>query len=59
MSLASGKSIRWVAEQLGHANPELRMRLYAHALPSEVGDLSFADFDARLTPSLETTTPAL
>jgi len=46
MALAAGKSIRWVAEQLGHANPELTMRVYAHVLPSEEGDLTFADFGA-------------
>ena len=46
MALAAGKSIRWVAEQLGHANPELTMRVYAHALPSEESDLAFADFGA-------------
>jgi hypothetical protein len=46
MALAAGKSIRWVAEQLGHANPELTMRVYAHAMPTEEGDLTFADFRA-------------
>ncbi len=31
-ALASGKSVRWVAEQLGHANPELTLRTDAHVL---------------------------
>ena len=44
LALEAGKSIRWVADQLGHANPELTLRVYAHALPSESGDLDFADF---------------
>ena len=44
LALAAGKSIRWVAEQLGHANPELTLRVYAHVLPSEGGDLTFKDF---------------
>jgi hypothetical protein len=38
------KSVRWVAEQLGHANPELTLRTYAHVLPDREEDLSFADF---------------
>jgi hypothetical protein len=41
---ASGKSVRWVASQLGHANPELTLRVYAHALREEETDLSFLDF---------------
>ena len=44
LALASGKSIRWVAEQLGHSNPELTLRVYAHAMPEEEVDLSFLDF---------------
>ncbi len=42
--LAAGKSLRWVAEQLGHANPELTLRTYAHVMPDREEDLSFADF---------------
>jgi integrase len=41
-TLAAGKSVRWVAE-LGHANPELTLRTYAHVLPDRE-DLAFADF---------------
>ena len=44
LALASGKSVRWVATQLGHANPELTLRIYAHALREEESDLSFLDF---------------
>ena len=43
-ALAAGKSLRWVAGQLGHSNPELTLRQYAHMLPQEETDLSFADF---------------
>jgi hypothetical protein len=32
------------ASQLGHANPELTLRVYAHALREEETDLSFLDF---------------
>ena len=44
LALESGRSIRFVAEQLGHANPALTLRVYAHAMPAEPGDLAFADF---------------
>ncbi len=44
LALASGKSIRWVASQLGHANPELTLRVYTHAMPEEESDLGFLDF---------------
>ena len=44
LALASGKNIRWVAEQLGHANPEMTLRVYAHAMREEESDLSFLDF---------------
>jgi integrase len=33
LALEAGRSIRFVAEQLGHAKPELTLRQYAHALP--------------------------
>ncbi len=44
LALAAGKSVRWVASQLGHARPELTLRVYAHALREEEVDLSFLDF---------------
>jgi len=44
LALAAGKSVRWVAHQLGHASPELTLRVYAHAMRSEETDLSFLDF---------------
>jgi hypothetical protein len=43
-ALQSGKNIRWVADQLGHADPSLTLRVYAHAMPDDEIDLSFADF---------------
>ena len=36
--------MRWVADVLGHADPALTLRVYAHAMPAEHGDLAFADF---------------
>ncbi|MCZ7618902.1 MAG: tyrosine-type recombinase/integrase [Myxococcota bacterium] len=44
LALAAGRSIRWVAEQLGHANPELTLRVYAHVIPVDDQDLAFVDF---------------
>jgi integrase len=44
LALAAGKNIKWVAGQLGHSNPELTLRVYAHALREEDTDLSFLDF---------------
>jgi hypothetical protein len=38
---------------LGHANPELTLRTYAHVMPEEESDVSFADFGGskRLYPA--------
>ena len=53
LALASGKSVRWVADQLGHSTPMLTLRIYAHAMREEEADLGFADFgrDTRQTVS--------
>jgi integrase len=39
MALGAGKSVRWVADQLGHADPALTLRVYAHAMSEEEADL--------------------
>ncbi len=39
-----GRNIRWVADQLGHSDPALTLRVYAHAMRNEETDLSFAEF---------------
>ncbi len=57
MALASGKSIRWVADQLGHANPAFTLKTYAHTLPSEEHDLGFADFALAGVPERPYTDP--
>ena len=44
LAIEEGRSIRWVAEQLGHADPAMTLRAYAHVLPREEEDRSFADF---------------
>ena len=52
-ALGAGKSIKWVADQLGHADPALTLRVYAHAMKEEERDLSFAEFGGskRLYPA--------
>jgi integrase len=44
LALQAGKSVPWVADQLGHSDPALTLRVYAHAMREEEQDLSFADF---------------
>ncbi len=46
LALEAGRSIRWVADQLGHANPELTLRQYVHSIRGTEQDLSFAEFGA-------------
>jgi len=41
-ALRAGKSVRWVAQQLGHQDPAFTLRVYAHAMREEEKDLSFA-----------------
>jgi integrase len=48
IAIASGRSLRFVAEQLGHSDPAFTLKTYAHLLPSESEDMSFADFSATL-----------
>jgi integrase len=43
-ALHAGRNIRWVADQLGHSDPALTLRVYAHAMRNEETDLSFAEF---------------
>ncbi len=43
-ALHAGRNIRWVADQLGHADPAFTLRVYAHAMRDEETDLSFAEF---------------
>ena len=45
LALAAGKSVPWVADQLGHADPALTLRVYAHVIPNEEPDLSFLSFE--------------
>ena len=48
-AIDAGRSIRWVSEQLGHADPAMTLRAYAHVLPRRDEDVSFADFGAPRT----------
>jgi integrase len=58
-ALRAGKSIRWVAQQLGHADPALTLRTYSHVLREEETDLRFADFGVADGPARPLTAPAL
>jgi integrase len=42
-ALQAGKSVRWVADQLGHADASTTLNHYAHAMPEDAADLSFLD----------------
>ncbi len=46
LALAAGHSVKWVADQLGHADPALTLRVYAHLIPNQSPDLRFLDFGA-------------
>ncbi len=39
-----------MADLLGHRNPEFTLRTYAHLMPQEETDLSFADFGGPARP---------
>ena len=43
LALEAGRSVKWVAEQLGHADPMITLRTYAHVMPTEESDLGFLD----------------
>jgi len=44
LALSAGTNVPWVSAQLGHANPEITLRTYAHVVPDEPTDLEFLDF---------------
>ncbi len=44
-ALQAGKSVKWVAQVLGHADATMTLRVYAHAMPEDETDLSFAELD--------------
>ena len=56
LALRAGKSIRWIAEQLGHSDPAITLRIYAHVLPDEGEDLGFLDFGTGRSTSGSMTT---
>ena len=49
LALEAGRSVRWVAEQLGHSDPALTLRVYAHALRATEADLAFVDFGSTVS----------
>jgi integrase len=56
LALEAGRSIRFVAEQLGHADPAITLRTYAHAMRGVERDLGHVDWsDAALRQSATAT----
>ncbi len=43
--MQAGKSEKWVAQVLGHADATITLQVYAHAMPEDDMDLSFTEFD--------------
>ncbi|MCR9095055.1 MAG: site-specific integrase [bacterium] len=43
MALDAGKSVKWVAQVLGHSDPALTLRVYAHVVKGDESDMNFAD----------------
>ena len=42
-AIQAGKNVRWVADQLGHADPSTTLTHWAHAMREDEEDLSFLD----------------
>jgi len=49
-ALQAGKPIKWVASQLGHGDPSVTLRTYAHAMPEDNEDLSFTILGGSIRP---------
>ncbi|MCH8891710.1 MAG: site-specific integrase [Myxococcales bacterium] len=49
LSLESGRSVKWVAEQLGHRDASVTLNVYAHALPVAETDLSYLPIPGDVT----------
>ncbi len=47
LALEAGRSIKWVADVLGHADPTITLRTYAHALNVESDGLDFVPLEPR------------
>lgn len=43
--MQAGKSVKWVAQVLGHADATITLQVYAHAMPEDDMDLSLTEFD--------------
>ena len=57
LALEGGRSIRWVAETLGHADPALTLRTYAHVLDREDDDMAFLSGTEQMRNKSEQTVP--
>ena len=46
LALEAGRSIKWLADVLGHSDPTVTLRTYAHALPTTADALDFVPLDS-------------
>ena len=60
LALQAGRSVKWLADALGHADPGVALRTYAHAMPTTDEDLDFlSDLGRTQTHAAETVESAL
>lgn len=43
-AIDAGKSIKWIADQLGHRDVSMTLNTYSHLIPNQEQDLSFLNF---------------
>ena len=59
LALESGRSIKWVAEILGHSDPTITLRTYAHSIHRDGDDLGFLSAPAGESPDRSRTVPGI
>ena len=57
-ALASGQSIKWVQQMLGHSSAELTLRTYSHLMDQGSGEMEFLDADPSEKRDRSQTLPA-
>ena len=48
LAIEGGRSIMWVSQVLGHQDPALTLRTYAHVLERENDDMGFLESEASI-----------
>lgn len=49
LALEAGRSVKWLADVLGHADATVTLRTYAHALPADADGLDFVPLASKTT----------